>query len=60
MLLRPISSMRLVQEGSGRGARPVLKNAPADFIVQHTDIGFLDGSGNIVRDDGVTPVDLSG
>ncbi len=59
VLLRPISSMRLVQEGSGRGARPVLKNAPADFIVQHTDIGFLDGSGNIVRDDGVTPVDLS-
>ncbi len=59
VLLRPISSQISVLEGSGRGAHSVLKNAPSDFIVQHTDIGFADASGNVVRDDGKTSFDVS-
>src|SRR3989338_5394472 len=58
VLLRPVTSMVIGTQGVGRGMQSVLRCPPSECIIAHTDIGFVDGKGNIVRDDGVTPVDL--
>ncbi len=58
VLLRLISSMQ-VDGVLRRGNKPILRTPPADCIVQHTDIGFVDASGNVVRDDGKTSFDVS-
>lgn len=59
VLLRSISSMRTETVGSGRGANSRLLNAPNDFIIQHTDIGFVEKDGTVLRDDGKTKIDMS-